>query len=162
MSETTQSITSIFKLLFTVFILMIIMAGMFSYYNYLRHIPKDIDKYTYTDNTLFFTLAPANIFFITLSKSSGEYELTLPKGTIFNQDDKLSIVFLSGVKPPPKDLKTDVMYMKYGVKPIELNPTKEIIFFVNDTLKYDLKDNLVLKSISKDPTTGEITATVFE
>lgn len=162
MSEDKRFLISLFKMLLFFFAFAVFTASILRYYEYARHVPKDIDKYTYTDNTLSFTLAPAKVLFFTMPKSSIEYQLTLPKGTTFSPNDKLSIVFLSGVKPPPKNLKTDVMYMKYGVKPIELNPNKEINFFVNDTLKYDLKDNLVLKSIYKDPESGGVITSVFE
>lgn len=162
MSDDKRFLISLFKMLLFFFCFAMFTASILRYYDYARHVPKDIEKYTYTDNTLSFTLAPAKVLFFTMPKSSIEYELTLPKGTTFSPNDKLSIVFLSGKKSPPKDLKTDLMYMKYGVKPIELNPNKEINFFVNDTLKYDLKDQLVLKSIYKDPVTGVVTAPVFE
>lgn len=162
MSDDKRFLISLFKTLLFFVGFAVVTASILSYYDYLRHVPKDIEKYTYTDNTLSFTLSPEKVFFITLPKSSAQYELTLPKGTTFGPEDKLSIVFLSGKKAPPKDLKTDVMYMKYGVKPIELNRQKEINFFVNGTLQYDLKNNLVLKTIYKDPTTGEITESVFE
>lgn len=162
MSENKIFFTSLLKTLLFFFCFAVFTAAILRYYDYARHVPKNIEKYTYTDNTLSFTLAPEKVLFFTMPKSSIEYELTLPKGTTFAPDDKLSIVFLSGVKPPPKDLKADAMYIKYGVKPIELRQNKEINFFVNDTLKYDLKDQLVLKSIYKDPVTGVVTATVFE
>jgi hypothetical protein len=162
MSDNKQFFTSLFKLLLFFFCFAVFTSSILTYYRYILHIPKEIEQYTYTANTLSFTLAPATVFFITMPKSSVEYELTLPKGTTFSPEDKLSIVFLSGKKAPPKDLKTDVMYMKYGVKPIELHQSKEINFFVNNTLKYDLKDNLALKTIYKDPTTGKITETFFE
>lgn len=162
MSEDKRFLISLFKMLLFFFVFAVFTASILRYYDYARHVPKDIEKYTYTDNTLSFTLAPDKVFFIPLPKSLTEYELTLPKGTTFSPNAKLSIVFLSGVKPPPKDLKTDAMYIKYGVKPIELRHEKEINFFVNNTLKYDLKDQLVLKSIYKDPVTGVLTTTVFE
>jgi hypothetical protein len=162
MSDDKRFFISLFKMILFFFGFAVFTASVLTCYRYAQHVPKEIDQYTYTNNTLSFTLAPATVLFITMPKSSVQYELTLPKGTTFGPEDKISIVFLTGKKAPPKDLKTDVMYMKYGVKPIELNPQKEINFFVNGTLKYDLKDNLVLKQIYKDPTTGEITESVFE
>lgn len=162
MLDDKKILASLFKMLVFFICFSLFTASMLKYYNYAIHVPKDIEKYTYTDNTLSFTLAPAKVFVITMPKSLVEYELTLPKGTTFSHNDKLSIVFLSGKKAPPKDLKTDIMYMKYGVKPIEVKQNKEINLFVNDELKYDLKDNLVLKQIFNDPATGEVVSSVFE
>lgn len=162
MFDDKKLLSSLSTMLVFFFCFAVFTTSVLKYYNYAIHIPKDIEKYTYTDNTLSFTLAPSKIFFITMPKSLVEYDLTLPKGTTFKPNDKLSIVFLSGKKSPQKDLKTDVMYMKYGVKPIEINKNKEINLFVNDKLKYDLKDNLVLKTLYKDPDSGVVTKTVFE
>jgi len=162
MIERKENLTSLFKLLLFFFGFAMLIVSLLTSYNYLRHIPQDIGEYTYTNNTLFFKLEPKKLFFITLPESLTEYELILPKDAKFNTNDKLSIVFLRGVKPPPEDLKANAMYIRYHVKPIEINPIKEINLFVNDTLQYDLKDKLVLKIIDKDPKTGEVSISVFE
>lgn len=152
MNNTMKDLTSIFKLLLFVFGFTIFFVTLRLTYIYVLHIPKDIEKYTYANNTLFFKLHNSDV----------DYELSLPKEASFSPNDKLSIVFLTGVKPPPKDLKANAMYIQYGVKPIEINQDKEINLFVNDRLRYDLKDKLVLKMIYKDPPTGDTVKSVFD
>jgi hypothetical protein len=142
----------VFKLMSIFVIFMVITASILIFHNYMLHKPKNIEQYTYKNNTLFFKLP----------KSTVDYELTLPKDASFSSGDKLSIALINKYDTPKKDLKTDLIYMKYGVKPMEYHQDKEINLFVNDTLKYDLKDKLVLKKIYKDPDTGVVTETVFE
>lgn len=162
MSNNSNYFTTVLKSLFIVFFFILITIGMFSYYSYLLHLPKDIEKYTYTDSVLSFTLAPNTVLFMEMSRSLMEYELTLPKDAHFNPDDHLSVVMIHEYHTPKKDLSTDPMYTRYRVKPVEHHKSKEIALYINGILKYDLKDNVVLKQKFKDPHTGIVTESIFQ
>lgn len=56
MNNTMKDLTSIFKLLLFVFGFTIFFVTLRLTYIYVLHIPKDIEKYTYANNTLFFKL----------------------------------------------------------------------------------------------------------
>lgn len=162
MSDNSNYFTTVLKSLFIVFLFMLITTGVFSFHSYLLHLPKNIEKYTYDNSVLSFTLAPDTVLFIEMPRSLVEYELTLPKDAQFNPDDHLSVVMIHEYHTPEKDLSTDPMYTRYRVKPVEHHQSKEIALYVNGTLKYDLKDGLVLKQKFKDPHTGVLTESLFQ
>lgn len=130
-----------------IFIIFLIAATLIISNYYLKS-PREISSYHQVNNKLFFKIK---------SLSSLDYELTLPEGIIFSKDDKLSITILEEIHTTEKSLYNDVMQQRYGVKPLKYDQLKNITLFVNGIKKYDINDNLSLKIIFKDPSTGRVT-----
>ena len=131
---------------------MVLLFSIIFFQSYLLNTPKDITNYQYENNHLSFKLDNQNV----------KYVLTLPKDATFHSSDKLSIVLINKYDTPKKDLNSDLMYQRYGVKPLDVHQSKEISLFVNGNKRYDLNDNLVLKEIITNPSTGVVSEFLFE
>lgn len=140
------------KCLIMIIVIMVLLFSILVFKNYLLHTPKDITNYNYENNHLSFNLDNQNV----------KYVLTLPKEATFHSSDKLSIVLINKYDTPKKDLNSDLMYQRYGVKPLDIHQSKKISLFVNGNKKYDLNDNLVLQQIITNPSTGIVSDFLFE
>lgn len=133
----------VFSIIFILTICSLIIYATTSFYYYLSHIPKDINHFTYNDNVLSFTVPD----------DSNSYKLKLPEGTDISNTDKLSIVMIK-----EHYSRSGGNFRSSGY---ELHTPKEINFFINNKLTYNLNKNLELTYTFKDPATGLVVEKVF-
>lgn len=133
----------VFSMLFIMMIMAAIISSMLWIQNYVTHIPKDINQFTYKDNILSFTVPD----------DSNSYKLKLPEGTTISDSDKLGIVML----------KEHHLQSGGNLRSVSYNYVreKEINFFVNDKLTYNLNNNLELTYTFTDPATGLVVEKIF-
>lgn len=124
--------TTIFSFFFMAFVLTVFFNVV-----YAQNVkPKEILNYTYSNNVLHFKL----------KNSDSEYSLVLPEDASFTSNDKLSIVIQKKTAPHQDDIYDKMWQMKYGVKQRHYTVTETVIrLYVNDQLKYDTSNHIVLK-----------------
>lgn len=152
MEDKDSFLIDFLKSFIIIILIMVLVLSILVFKNHLLHTPKDITNYQYENNQLSFNLDNQNV----------KYVLTLPKDATFHSSDKLSIVLINKYDTPKKNLNSDLMYQRYGVKPLDIHQSKEISLFVNGNKRYDLNDNLVLKEIITNPSTGVGSEFLFE
>lgn len=133
----------VFSMAFIIMIIMALTSSMLWIQNYVTHIPKDINHFTYKDNILSFTVP----------NDSNSYKLKLPQGTIISDSDKLGIVMLQEHHSQSGGNLRSVSYNYVR--------QKEINFFINDKLTYNLNNHLELTYTFTDPATGLVVEKVF-
>lgn len=134
----------VFSMMVMTAIFSILIYGMISFKSYVLHIPKDIQNFTYDNNELSFNL----------EKDENNYKLKLPTGTLISPNDKLSIVLINEYHSKPNNVNVRAASFTYDQK-------KEINFFINNKLTYNLNNNIELTYTFRDPATGLVVEKVF-
>lgn len=125
-----------FTTIFSFFLMVVVIAVLFTGVYAQNLAPKEILNYTYSNNVLHFKL----------KNSDSEYSLLLPEDASFTSNDKLSIVIQKKTAPHQEDIYDKIWLMKYGIKQRYSTVTETVIrLYVNDQLKYDTSNHIVLK-----------------
>ena len=125
-----------FTTIFSFFLMVVVIAVFFTWVYAQKVAPKKILNYTYSNNVLHFKL----------KNSDSEYSLLLPEDASFTSNDKLSIVIQKKTAPHQEDIYDKIWLMKYGIKQRYSTVTETVIrLYVNDQLKYDTSNHIVLK-----------------
>lgn len=130
------SMKTFFTTIFSFFLMVVVIAVFFTWVYAQKVAPKKILNYTYSNNVLHFKL----------KNSDSEYSLLLPEDASFTSNDKLSIVIQKKTAHHQEDIYDKMWQMKYGVKQRHYTVTETVIrLYVNDQLKYDTSNHIVLK-----------------
>lgn len=130
------SMKNFFTTIFSFFLLGIVIAVFFTGVYAQTVAPKEILNYTYSENVLYFKL----------KNSDSDYSLVLPADAKFTSNDKLSIVIQKKTAPHQEDIYDKMWLIKYGIKKRYYEVTENVIrLYVNDQLKYDTSNHIVLK-----------------
>lgn len=130
------SMKTFFTTIFSFFLMVVVIAVLFTGVYAQKVAPKEILNYTYSNNVLHFKL----------KNSDSEYSLLLPEDASFTSNDKLSIVIQKKTAPHQEDIYDKIWLMKYGIKQRYSTVTETVIrLYVNDQLKYDTSNHIVLK-----------------
>lgn len=130
------SMKTFFTTIFSFFLMVVVIAVLFTGVYAQNLAPKEILNYTYSNNVLHFKL----------KNSDSEYSLLLPEDASFTSNDKLSIVIQKKTAPHQEDIYDKIWLMKYGIKQRYSTVTETVIrLYVNDQLKYDTSNHIVLK-----------------
>ena len=126
------SMKTFFTTIFSFFLMVVFFNGVYAQ----NLAPKEILNYNYSNNVLHFKL----------KNSDSEYSLVLPEDASFTSNDKLSIVIQKKTAPHQEDIYDKIWLMKYGIKQRYSTVTETVIrLYVNDQLKYDTSNHIVLK-----------------
>lgn len=126
------SMKTFFTTIFSFFFMAVFFNGVYAQ----NLAPKEILNYTYSNNVLHFKL----------KNSDSEYSLVLPEDASFTSNDKLSIVIQKKTAPHQEDIYDKMWLIKYGIKQRHYTVTETVIrLYVNEQLKYDTSNHIVLK-----------------
>lgn len=146
------SMKTFFTTIFSFFLMALVIAGFFTVFYHQKMTPNEILNYTYTDNVLHFKLKNSNT----------DYSLKLPEDASFTSNDNLSIVIIKKTEPHQDDISDQTMYMRYGVKQRNYEVPENVIrLYVNDQLKYDTSNHIVLKEKYTDQS-GSVRESVYQ
>lgn len=146
------SMKTIFTTIFSFFLMAIVIAVFFTGVYAQTVEPKEILNYTYSDNVLHFKL----------KNSDSDYSLVLPEDAKFTSNDKLSIVIQKKTAPHQEDIYDKMWLIKYGIKQRHYEVTDNVIrLYVNDQLKYDTSNHIVLKEKYTDYS-GSVRESVYQ